>query len=112
MALNPNYDLLKNNLAASLNAIKTQVPSEGYYQELSYNYFVQGEYLKTIESGKKALAINPNSAAAWNNICSAYNALHQYQKALDACNKGLQIDAKSDLLKNNRAEAARQLGQK
>jgi tetratricopeptide (TPR) repeat protein len=111
LALNPNYELLKNNMAASLNAIKELVPTEAYYQELSYNYFVQGEYLKTIESSKKALALNPNSGAAWNNICSAYNALHQYQKAIDACDRGLKIDAKSDLLKNNRTEAARQLGQ-
>jgi len=112
LTINPNYDLLKNNFNESLKAKQTMVVNEAYYQQLSYNYFVQGEYLKTIEASKKVLALNPNSSVAWNNICSAYNALQQYQKALDACNRGLQIDAKSELLKNNRAEAAKQLGQK
>ena len=112
LALKPDFELLKNNLAASVKAIGELIPDEAYYQNLSYNYFVQGEYQKTIEASKKQLKLNPNSAAAWNNICSAYNALKQYQKAMEACDKGLQIDAKSELLKNNRNEAVKALGSK
>ena len=111
-AIAPNFQLLKNNVAESYKAKKNFVPDEAYYHNLSYNYYVQQDYLKTIEAAKKALKLNPNSSIAWNNICSAYNQLKEYQKAMDACDRGLKIDAKNQMLKNNRAEAARLAGQK
>ena len=112
LTLDPGFELLKNNLNESLKARKTFAFTEGYYHDLSYNYYVQGDYLKVIESAKNALKINPNSSIGWNNMCSAYNQLGQYQKALDACDRGLKIDAKNVMLKNNRIEAAKMLGQK
>ena len=111
-AIAPNFQLLKNNVAESYKAKKNFVPNEAYYHNLSYNYYVQQDYLKTIETAKKALKLNPNSSIAWNNICSAYNQLKEYQKAMDACDRGLKIDAQNAMLKNNRAEAARLAGQK
>jgi len=112
LALDSKFDLLKNNLAESLKAKSTFVPNEAYYHNLSYNYYVQQNYLKTIEAARNALKFNPNSSIAWNNICSAYNQLKEYQKALDACDRGLKIDAQNAMLKNNRAEAARMAGQR
>ena len=112
VAINPTFPLLNNNLAESRKAKAALVPNEAYYLTVSYNYFVQGDYMKTVEAARNVLRYNPNSSVAYNNMCCAYNALKQYSKAVDAADKGLKIDPKSELLKNNRAEALRQLGQK
>jgi len=112
LAIDANFDLLKNNLTESQKAKKGLVPSEAYYDNISYNYYVQGDYLKVIETARSALKLNPNSAIAWNNICSAYNLMGEYQKAMEACDKGLKIDAQNAMLQNNRAEAMRLSGQK
>lgn len=112
LVIDPNFQLLKNNIAESVKAKQSFVPSEAYYHNLSYNYYVQGDYLKAIAMAQNALKINPHSSIAWNNICSACNQLGQYKKALDAADRGLKLDPQSVILKNNRAEAARMLGVK
>ena len=110
LKLDPTFQLLLNNLAESKKARASFKPDEAYYDNLSYNYYVQGDFVKVIESAKNALKLNPNSVVAWNNICSAYNSLHQYKKAEEACSNGLKIDANNVMLKNNKAEATKLLG--
>ena len=36
--------------------------------------------------------MQPDSAVAYNNICSAYNQLQQWDKAIEACQQALAID--------------------
>ena len=56
---------------------------------------------KSIIPLQKAIAINPNSAIAYNNLGVAYIMMQQYQEGIDACNKALSIDATFQLAKNN-----------
>ena len=71
---------------------------------------MQGEFEKCIAASKMILKYEPNSFLAWNNICSAYNQLNQYDKAIDACNKGLKLAPTNELLKNNREVAVKAKG--
>ncbi len=109
LKIDPEYQLLRNNRAASVNGKQALKYDERYFVGLSYNYFVQREFEKCIASAKRILKYNPTSSAAYNNICSAYNELGQFQKALDACDKGLQIVPNEQILKNNKQAAERGL---
>ncbi|HXB13350.1 MAG TPA: tetratricopeptide repeat protein, partial [Bacteroidia bacterium] len=64
-------------------------------------YFRNGEFEKCIDACKKALAIDPSSAVAYNNICSAYNNLHKWDEAIEAGNKAIQLQPDFALAKNN-----------
>jgi Flp pilus assembly protein TadD len=50
-----------------------------------------------------AIARRPDSAEAWNNRCSALNALHRYAEAGSACGKALQLKPDFTLARNNLA---------
>jgi tetratricopeptide (TPR) repeat protein len=39
--------------------------------------------------------------AAYNNICAAYNQLKEYDKAIEACNKAIELDSNHSLAKGN-----------
>lgn len=56
---------------------------------------------RSIDYLKQAIALNPKSAIAYNNLGVAYILLQQYQNGLDACNKALEIDPTFQLAKNN-----------
>jgi len=51
------------------------------------------------------LKLNPNYAEAYNNICSAYNAMQMWDKGAEACEKALKINPGYELAKNNLAWA-------
>ena len=61
------------------------------YINLSVQYYKDGEWEKCIESSIGALNINPSSALAYNNICSAYIQLKDFDRAILACNKALAL---------------------
>lgn len=107
LKIDPNFSLLKNNFAETLKAKQSYHPDASYYINISYNYYVQGEFEKCIATSKMILKYEPNSFLAWNNICSAYNQLNQYDKAIDACNKGLKLAPTNELLRNNREVAVK-----
>jgi tetratricopeptide (TPR) repeat protein len=58
-------------------------------------------YNECVGACEKALKLKPDFALAYNNICSAYNAMEQWQKAADACKKAIEIDPNMQLAKNN-----------
>lgn len=107
LKLDPNFTLIKNNLVETLKAKAIFKPTVNYYINISYNYYAQGEYEKCIATSKIILKYEPNSFLAWNNICSSYNQLNQYDKAIDACNNGLKLAPANELLKNNRDVAVK-----
>lgn len=71
-----------------------------HYINLSYRYYKEENYLKCITAAKKSIAIVPN-AAAYNNICSAYNQLKQYHKAIKACKEALKLVTDHELANGN-----------
>jgi tetratricopeptide (TPR) repeat protein len=109
LAINPEYKLAKNNLA---NAVQAQNAEAGYstnsdenltsddYLNLSLTHYNQGNYKACIEAARRSNELAPSSAA-FNNICTAYNQLKEYDKAIEACNQALKIDATNQYAKGN-----------
>ncbi|CAN5280450.1 hypothetical protein BH09BAC5_BH09BAC5_08800 [soil metagenome] len=108
--INPNNQLARNNLNVSLRGkmvtdsikeVAKKNPSADTYVSLSLIYYNYGAYQKCVESATTALIYKPNSIEAYNNICSGYNMLEEWDKAIDAAEKGLKINPDYELLKNN-----------
>ena len=104
LAINPDFTLAKNNLKVAEDGIsrrKAKKLSIGQYLNLSYNYYVQGNYNACIKTCRELLSIDPTNSTAYNNICSSYNALGQYKEAEKACTQALNIKPDYELAKNN-----------
>lgn len=76
---------------------------------LSLYYYNAGNYEKCIAASEKALQLKPDYAAAYNNICSAYNAMGKYEEGAKACESALKIQPDFQLAKNNLAWARKNL---
>ncbi len=73
----------------------------GEYLDLSFKYYQNKQYLKSIEAAKEVLKIQPQSYRAYNNICSALNLLGEFDNAIIACNKALELKPDFQLAQNN-----------
>ncbi len=78
-----------------------KTPTVDNYINLSLTQYNQKNYKGCIATCLKALELNPNSAIAYNNICSAYNAMKQWKKASEACEKAVAINPNFERAKNN-----------
>ncbi len=78
-----------------------KAPTVDNYINLSLTQYNQKDYKGCIATCLKALELNPNSATAYNNICSAYNAMKQWKKASEACEKAVAINPNFERAKNN-----------
>ena len=63
-------------------------------KEIADYQALEKKYLKQIEE-------NPESANAYNSLCVVYTHLKKYDKAIQACKKGLKIKPDSKHLKSN-----------
>jgi tetratricopeptide (TPR) repeat protein len=81
--------------------------SEMLNQSLALYY--AGRYSECVAVCFRILEINPNSAEAYNNICTAYNQLQKYDSAVWACNKAVALKPDFQLAKNNLNWAKSQL---
>ena len=79
-----------------------KLPTGENFLYLSIVYYNEGRYENCIEACEKALELQPDYAAAYNNICAAYNELEEWDKAFQACNLALTIDPEFQLAENNR----------
>jgi tetratricopeptide (TPR) repeat protein len=82
-------------------AAVTKAPTAANYLDLSLEYYNAGNFDSCIISAKAALKTNPAYDLAYNNICAAYNQLKDWNKAIEAGKKGLQINPENKLLKAN-----------
>ena len=76
-------------------------PSANALIELSLTYYRSQMFNECISACQQALALQPNMAIAYNNMCSCYNALNQWDKAVEAGNNALRCDPNFQLAKNN-----------
>ncbi|QMV19929.1 tetratricopeptide repeat protein [Granulicella sp. 5B5] len=60
-----------------------------------------GEYAKAIAEAQQALALDPRSALAYNNIGAAYGAMARWDDAIANVNKALVLDPTLQIAKNN-----------
>ncbi len=64
-----------------------------------------GRYEDAIAAARQALALAPDSADAWNNVCAAYSSLQRWDKGIEACAIALQLRPDYQLARNNLAWA-------
>ena len=94
----------KSKIETYLDIIKEN-PTADNYINLSLIYYDKGEFENCIKVCEKALELDPNYVNAYNNICSAYNALQKWDKAIEACKKALQLMPEHNFAKGNLARA-------
>jgi protein O-mannosyl-transferase len=76
-------------------------PTPENYLNLSLQYYNAGDYQKCIDACNNALKLRPKYSEAYNNICSAYNAMKLWEKGIEACEKALQCNPNNEYAKNN-----------
>ena len=104
-----NPELIKYEVAAIKKINKLTIeeqlleksPNEKALLALCNKYYSKNNYTKAIDVANKVIAINPNSAAAYNNICSINNTIGNFEIAEKACQKAINIDPSFTLAKNN-----------
>ena len=113
LAIDPSYTLAQNNLraaqagdpgpAGSPSSAGGPTPTKSYadYINDSLAFYNAGDYQKSIEAAQRGLQLQPNSAIAYNNLCTAYNQLKLWDKAIEACQRAIAIDPNFALAKNN-----------
>lgn len=102
-----NSENKKTKLQVLLDEVKLK-PTENGYINLSLEYYKQNMFNDCINACYEALKINPKSTVAYNNICSAYTQLGEYDKAIEFCNKGLAITPQDGGLNANKNYAIQQ----
>lgn len=75
--------------------------------ERSLRQHQAGLYAESMASSRDALKLRPDYAEAFNNICAAHNALHEYAAAIAACERALAFKPDFPLARNNLALARR-----
>ncbi len=89
-----------------------QIESTPEYQlARSLAFYNSGRYQESIAAATKALELNPDYAAAWNNIGAAYNSLGQFDKAIGACEEALRLQPRFPLAQHN-LEFARKMSRR
>jgi Flp pilus assembly protein TadD len=110
--LKPDLQLAKNNLAAGIEGKKSH---EGNLQKLentdeqtpenyiaqSVTFYQASEYEKSIAAARKALALRPEYAEAYINICAAENVLGNYEEARKAGEEAVRLQPDNQLARNN-----------
>jgi hypothetical protein len=75
----------------------------------SFALYQAGKFLDSLEASKKTLEIQPDSAEAYNNICTVNNELKKWNDAIVACMKAIELKADFELAKNNLAWAKKMI---
>ena len=81
------------------------------YLNLSLQNYNNQRYAEAIAAAEQALKLRPGYAAAYNNICAAYNQLGQYVRAVAAGEQALRYQADFPLASNNLAYARQRISQ-
>ena len=83
-------------------------PGHDTFLELGLQYYRNRDFHESILATERALAFDPNSAVAYNNLCSAYAELRMWDKAIEAGRKALSLKPEFELARNNLAWALRE----
>jgi tetratricopeptide (TPR) repeat protein len=115
LRLKPDFELAKNNLNWYLQESGQKggaavVPSADALIDESLRLNQAGAYQQSIAAARRALALNPRSAEAWNNIAANDEALHHWDEAIDAAHKAIALRPDFQLAKNNLAWSLAQKG--
>ena len=106
----PSNDKSENINSSTAGQSASANRSADNYLDLSLAYYQAKRFPDCIDASRKALSLKPDFAAAYNNICAAYNAIGQWDSAIVAGREAVRLDPGNNLAKNNLAfaEAERQ----
>lgn len=113
-ALTPDDQLAIGNLNFAksekqrFDEMYKQVTAEPTYDRwisLSLEWYTANNFRKSLEAAQQAVKINPNDATGYNNACAAANKLGEFDIAIEAGEKALQLKPDWELAKNNLVEA-------
>jgi 4-amino-4-deoxy-L-arabinose transferase-like glycosyltransferase len=76
-------------------------PDAGKLLQLGYEYCAANLPLECSWASREAVRLTPTDARAFNNLCVAYNGLHQWQAAIAACEQALKLQPDFQLARNN-----------
>jgi len=75
--------------------------SAAFWINVSLSQYRQAQYQQSIESARRALQLDPNSAEASNNIGAGYGALQQWDEAIRNEREALRLKPDFQLAQNN-----------
>ena len=119
LKLAPDLQIAKNNLLWFTAQSRGTPPSSAVDKKpisaelaeainLSLTLNKQGRYTDSLAAARRALAIDPNCAEAWNNIAADEEALLHWDEAIAAAGKAVALKPDFQLAKNNLAWAQSQ----
>ena len=108
--IDPQMPIARNNLSAyRRQSAKHPLPDATATADDLLNESLRlnlaGNYPQSIAAARKVLALQPGSAAAWNNIAAGYAGMKQWDKAIDAAHRAIALQPDFQLAKNNLAWA-------
>jgi Flp pilus assembly protein TadD len=80
-----------------------------YHLARSLAEFQVRRYRECIAAARRALALRPEYAEAWNNIAAAHNALREWSQGIAAGEEALRINPSLQIARNNVAFARQQM---
>ncbi len=92
--------LMKKKLDDMAAAAKQANTPEAYLN-LSLEYYNNGQYLECAHAAEESVRLKPDYDLAYNNICTAYNMLKDWDKAIAAGQKAIVINPNNIQAKNN-----------
>ncbi len=92
-------DALKQAEGAAIDDGAAETPAT--MVALSLRLYREQRYEDAIAACRRALAIQPDYAEAWNNIGAALNQLGRYEEAASACEEALRYKPDFELARNN-----------
>ena len=78
-------------IATTKQALRVFPQNGDLYTDISWYYSLADRPLDAIEASKAAVIYLPTAYLGYTNLCRAYNDNKQYELAIGACNKALQL---------------------
>jgi tetratricopeptide (TPR) repeat protein len=111
--LDPDFQLAKNNVAwieaeraKAEGSPSARPPTRAEeFLALSARDFQAGRWKQSIDAAKEALKLDPNVAAAYNNMSAAYAKLGMWDEAIRNAREAIRLEPDFELAKNNLAAA-------
>lgn len=114
LRIQPDYELAKNNLAwiqrekaksTGTPAVPPASPARpgtaDYYLDESLRNYSAGRFQESIDSARQVLKIDPDNAAAYNNLAAGYASLGKWDDAIENAEKALKLKPDFQLAINN-----------
>jgi tetratricopeptide (TPR) repeat protein len=106
LVIQPDFSVAQNNLAAYAAHPGNEAAEtpESLLNE-SLGLYRAGQYPASITAARRALALRPGYAEAWNNIAAGEAAMKHWDAAIAAADRAIALKPDFQLAKNNRAWA-------